>query len=186
MRPLPRIVVLDRDGVINRDSPDFIRSPDEWQPLPGSLEAIARLSAAGVPVVVASNQSGIGRGLFSLDTLAAIHARMIAAVREAGGELAGIFFCPHLPDEGCDCRKPLPGLLHRIERELHCSLAGQPAIGDSLRDLEAAAAVGARPQLVRTGNGTACEAEALERWPDLPVYDDLAAAVDELLAEAGR
>lgn len=183
MGALPRIVVLDRDGVINRDSPDFIRSPDEWQALPGSLEAIASLSAAGIPVVVASNQSGVGRGLFSLDTLTAIHARMTAAVRDAGGELAGIFFCPHHPEEGCDCRKPRPGLLHRIERELHCSLAGQPVIGDSLRDLEAAASAGARPLLVRTGNGTSCEAEARRRWPGLGVHDDLAAAVAGLLAE---
>lgn len=186
MAPLPRIVVLDRDGVINRDSPDFIRSPAEWQPLPGSLAAIAALGAAGIPVVVASNQSGVGRGLFDLATLAAIHARMTAAVREAGGELAGIFFCPHHPDEDCDCRKPRPGLLRRIERELNCTLAGQPAIGDSLRDLEAAVAVGARPVLVRTGNGAGCEAEARRQWPDLPVHDDLAAAVAALLAEAGR
>lgn len=186
MATLPRIVVLDRDGVINRDSPDFIRSPAEWQPLPGSLAAIASLSAAGIPVVVASNQSGVGRGLFDLATLAAIHARMTTAVREAGGELAGIFFCPHHPDEGCDCRKPRPGLLRRIERELNCRLSGQPAIGDSLRDLEAAAAVGARPVLVRTGNGAGCEAEARRRWPDLAVHDDLAAAVAALLAEAGR
>jgi len=186
MSALPRIVVLDRDGVINRESPDFIRSAAEWQPLSGSLEAIARLGAAGIPVVVASNQSGVGRGLFDLVTLASIHARMTGAVREAGGELAGIFFCPHHPDEGCDCRKPKPGLLRRIERELNCTLAGQPAIGDSLRDLEAASAVGARPVLVRTGNGVGCEAEARQRWPDLAVYDDLAAAVAALLAEAGQ
>jgi D-glycero-D-manno-heptose 1,7-bisphosphate phosphatase len=186
MTALPRIVVLDRDGVINRDSKDFIRSPAEWQPLPGSLAAIARLAAAGIPVVVASNQSGVGRGLFDLPTLAAIHARMSEAVRNEGGELAGIFFCPHHPDEGCDCRKPRPGLLRRIERELNCMLAGQPAIGDSLRDLEAASAVGARPVLVRTGNGAACEAEARQRFPALAVYDDLAAAIDALLAEAGQ
>jgi len=181
MSQLPAIVVLDRDGVINRDSVDFIRSAAEWEPLPGSLAAIVRLCAAGITVVVASNQSGIGRGLFSLDELAAIHARMNAEIRAAGGELAGIFFCPHRPDEGCNCRKPLPGLLRRIESELKCSLAGQPVIGDSLRDLEAAVAVNARPLLVRSGNGAGSEAEARRRWPQLSVHDDLAAAVSALL-----
>ena len=110
------MVVLDRDGVINRESADFIKTPDEWIPLPGSLEAIARLTRAGYPVSVATNQSGVGRGLFDRDALDAIHDKMRRAVESAGGDLAGIFFCPHAPDEGCDCRKPEPGLLRQIEQ----------------------------------------------------------------------
>lgn len=177
-----RIVVLDRDGVINRDSPDFIRKPSDWQPLDGSLAAIARLHAAGWMVVVVTNQSGVGRGLFSLDELGRIHARMVEAVREAGGELAAIFFCPHHPAEGCECRKPRPGLFSQVERQLNTSLADAPAIGDSVRDIEAARAAGASPILVRSGNGAASEEEVLRRWPGTPVYPDLAAAVDVLLA----
>ncbi|MCC5795612.1 MAG: D-glycero-beta-D-manno-heptose 1,7-bisphosphate 7-phosphatase [Chromatiales bacterium] len=177
-----RIVVLDRDGVINHDSPDFIRKPSDWQPLAGSLAAIARLHAAGWIVVVVSNQSGVGRGLFSMAELGQIHARMVEAIREAGGELGAIVFCPHHPAEGCACRKPRPGLFRQVEQQLDTSLAGAPAIGDSVRDIEAALAAGASPILVRTGNGAASEAEVLRRWPGMPVYPDLAAAVDALLA----
>ncbi|MBM4221381.1 MAG: D-glycero-beta-D-manno-heptose 1,7-bisphosphate 7-phosphatase, partial [Gammaproteobacteria bacterium] len=139
-----RLVVLDRDGVINRESAAFIKSADEWLPLPGSLEAIAALHQAGFTVVVASNQSGVGRGLISPAALQEIHARMLAAVEQAGGKLAGIFFCPHLPGDNCSCRKPKPGLLLQIEAQFGCSLRGRPVIGDSARDLEAAQAVGAR------------------------------------------
>ena len=175
------LVVLDRDGVINRESDAFIRSPAEWIPLPGSLEAIAALSRAGFQVVVATNQSGVARGLFTPATLEAIHARMAAAVDAAGGRLAGIFFCPHGPDDGCDCRKPRPGLLHQIEACFGQSLAGRPVIGDSRRDLEAGAAVGGRLILVRTGNGHRTEAG----WTGpLEVYDDLAAAAAALIGEA--
>lgn len=177
-----RLVVLDRDGVINRDSVDFIRSPDAWVPLPGSIDAIARLTRSGFAVVVASNQSGIGRGLFTLDTLAAIHRRMSDAIEAAGGRLAGIFICPHAPDAGCDCRKPRPGLMRQIEAAFGCSLAGRPVIGDSERDLRAAQAVGARAILVRTGNGLETEAH-LARDETLEVYDDLAAAADILCGE---
>lgn len=173
------LVVLDRDGVINRDSADFIRSPAEWIPLPGSLEAIARLCAVGYTVVVATNQSGVGRGLFSLDTLEAIHDKMSKAVEAAGGRLDGIFFCPHRPDAGCSCRKPLPGLLQQIEKTFGCSLADQPAVGDSERDLRAAQAAGARPILVRSGNGRRTEA-ALDGSADIEVFDDLAAVADAL------
>jgi D-glycero-D-manno-heptose 1,7-bisphosphate phosphatase len=175
----PRLVVLDRDGVINRESAEFIRSPAEWIPLPGSLDAIAALTRGGFTVVVASNQSGVGRGLISAETLDAIHARMRGEIEAAGGRLAGIYFCPHHPDAGCDCRKPKPGLLRRIEQDFTCSLAGQPVIGDSARDILAAQAVGARSILVRTGNGMTTEtalATAVE------TYDDLAAAARALLA----
>jgi len=174
-----RLVVLDRDGVINRDSPDYIRSPAEWIPLPGALEAIARLGRAGYTVVVASNQSGLGRGLFSRETLEAIHARMNEAIEAAGGRLAGIYYCPHRPEDGCACRKPLPGLLLQIEAAFGCRLTGQPVVGDSERDLRAAQAVNARPILVRTGNGRQTEAR-LQGWRHLEVYDDLAAVADAL------
>lgn len=177
------LVILDRDGVINRDRPDFVRSPADWVALPGSLEAIARLTAAGVRVAVATNQSGVGRGLFDESVLASIHRRMETEILNAGGRLDQIVYCPHHPDAGCDCRKPKPGLLLALARAYGGSLAGVPCIGDSGRDLEAAAAVGARPILVLTGNGTRTLAQlgdtAVERYPDL------ARAVDRLLAEAG-
>lgn len=178
-----RLVVLDRDGVINRESPDFIRSPAEWQPLPGALEAIARLHRAGFRVIIATNQSGVGRGLFSDATLQAIHQRMTATIEAAGGKLAGIFVCPHGPGDGCDCRKPRPGLMRQIEAAFGTSLAGAPVIGDSERDLRAAEAVGARAILVRTGNGRETEARLAGTVP-CEVFDDLAAVADELLRQA--
>lgn len=179
----PRLIVLDRDGVINRESPAFIKSPDEWQPLPGSLAAIARLCNSGYTVVVASNQSGIGRGLFSGETLDRIHEEMLRQVREAGGEITGLFVCPHAPEAGCDCRKPLPGLMKQIERRFGVSLQNVPAIGDSERDIQAAAAAGARPILVRTGNGRQTEQALRASLQDaLPeVFDDLAEAADRLI-----
>ena len=176
----PQLVILDRDGVINADSDAFIKSPREWHALPGSLEAIRDLGAAGFDVVVATNQSGVGRGLFDAETLAAIHRRMRDAVQTAGGRLAGIYFCPHHPDDGCDCRKPAPGLLHQIARDFARSLEQVPVIGDSARDLEAAIAVGARPILVRTGKGRQTEASLPG---DTEVFDDLAAAAHTLIDE---
>ena len=176
------VVFLDRDGVINRDSPDFIRSEDEWLPLPGSLEAIAALSAAGWTVVVATNQSGVARGYLSEAGLERIHERMRLAVRQAGGHIDAVFFCPHGPDDGCSCRKPADGLFSRISERYGCPLAGVPAIGDSARDIEAARRAGARPILVLTGNGRAA-LEALGHPADLEVYADLKAAVSRLLEE---
>ena len=177
------LVVLDRDGVINEDSAEFIKSVVEWRPIDGSLEAIAALHRARFRVAVVTNQSGVGRGLLTEQTLAAIHERMTAAVREAGGELAGVYYCPHRPDEGCDCRKPKTALLRRLERDLGCSVAGAPFIGDRLSDVEAADAVGARAVLVRTGTGAATE-RLLGARP-IEVFDDLAAAARHLLAETG-
>jgi D-glycero-D-manno-heptose 1,7-bisphosphate phosphatase len=176
----PRLVVLDRDGVINRDSDDFIKTPDEWQPLPGSLDAIASLTRAGYQVVIATNQSGVGRGLFDLKTLDDIHRKMSDSILAAGGEVAGIFVCPHRPDDNCDCRKPKPGLMRQIEQAFSCRLTGQPVIGDSARDLEAALAIGARAMLVRTGNGTATE-KTLRDADGIIVFDDLAAAVHSIV-----
>jgi D-glycero-D-manno-heptose 1,7-bisphosphate phosphatase len=182
MAGAPRLVILDRDGVINRDSVEFIRAPEQWQPLPGSLPAIARLNRAGFRVIVATNQSGLARGLFTTRDLAAIHTRMREAVAASGGTLAGIFVCPHGPEDDCACRKPRPGLLRQIETELGVNLVGTPMIGDSARDLGAARAVGGRPILVRTGNGRETE-RALTGATDVVVYDDLASAAEALIAE---
>jgi D-glycero-D-manno-heptose 1,7-bisphosphate phosphatase len=174
------LIILDRDGVINRESPDFIRTPAEWHPLPGSLEAIARLCRAGWSVTVATNQSGVGRGLLTLATLEMIHARMAEALAAHGGRLAQIAYCPHLPEDDCDCRKPRPGLLQQIAARQGLALTNVPVIGDSLRDLEAARAVGARPILVRSGNGARTAGQVPAQW-QVSVVDDLAAAVDLLL-----
>jgi D-glycero-D-manno-heptose 1,7-bisphosphate phosphatase len=177
------LVVLDRDGVINRDSSAYVKSADEWLPLPGSIDAIARLSRAGFTVAVASNQSGLARGLFGEAALNAMHAKLEDLVREAGGEIGKIAWCPHGPDEGCDCRKPRPGLLQTLARHYDTGLEGVPVIGDSLRDLEAALAVGARPILVRTGNGAMAETRLPDAFGTIEVYDDLSAATDVLINE---
>ena len=175
-----RLVILDRDGVINQESEAFIKTPEEWIPLPGSIAAIARLHKNGYKVVVASNQSGIARHLLSLDTLAAIHGRMKREVEAAGGKIDSVFFCPHGPGDACDCRKPKPGLLKQIAERYGVRLAGIPMIGDSERDLQAARAVGGRPILVKTGNGL----KTLEEDHDVEeVYDDLAAAAAQLMKE---
>jgi D-glycero-D-manno-heptose 1,7-bisphosphate phosphatase len=170
------LVILDRDGVINRDSAEFVKSLDEWQPLPGSIEAIAALSKAGFTVAVASNQSGLARGLLDRKALRAMHRKLRRLVAAEGGRVDRIVVCPHGPDDGCRCRKPAPGLLERLAKHYGRSLAGVPVIGDSLRDLEAAAAAGAMPVLVRTGNGTRTEAQLPGALRDIAVYDDLAAA----------
>ncbi len=174
-----KLIVLDRDGTINQDSDQYIKSPLEWKPIPGSLEAIARLTHAGWRVVVATNQSGIARGLFDMATLNAIHAEMHRAAALAGGRIDAIFFCPHAADSNCECRKPRPGLLLEIAERLNVDLAGVPLAGDSLRDLEAAAAVGARPMLVLTGKGR--KTRAAGGLPEgTEVFDDLAAIAAKL------
>lgn len=175
--------MLDRDGVVNHDSEHYIRTPADWKPLAGSLPAIAALHKAGFAVVVCTNQSGLARGLITPTELDAIHARMVRAVEAAGGELAGIFICPHGPDDDCDCRKPRPGLLHQVEQRLGLPVRGAPFVGDSSRDLAAGSAAGARPILVRTGNGERTLASAETQPPE--VYDDLAAVAERLIAEVG-
>jgi D-glycero-D-manno-heptose 1,7-bisphosphate phosphatase len=178
-----KLIVLDRDGVINRDSADYIKSPREWYALPGSLEAIARLGQAGFSVVVATNQAGIARGLFDYDDLFAIHDRMLQQVSDLGGRIDAIFFCPHGPHDGCECRKPAPGLLKQVAWRYSVSLDAVPFVGDSLRDLQAATAAGARPVLVKTGNGRKTLAEqtdAVGRIEGLTVFDDLAAVAADL------
>ena len=149
-----KLIILDRDGVINYDSDQFIKNPDEWKPIPGSLEAIARLNQNGYRVVVATNQSGIGRGLFDMTMLNAIHNKMHKACALAGARIDAVFFCPHAADADCHCRKPKIGMLEEITARYNLgSLAGVPAVGDSLRDLQSAAALGAQPYLVLTGKG---------------------------------
>ncbi|MBI4995719.1 MAG: D-glycero-beta-D-manno-heptose 1,7-bisphosphate 7-phosphatase [Rhodocyclales bacterium] len=174
-----KLIILDRDGVINHDSDLYIKSSDEWRPIAGSLDAIARLTQWGYRVVVATNQSGIGRGLFEMDTLNAIHDKMIKAVAQVGGRIDAVFFCPHTNADKCNCRKPKPGMLEEIATRYNAELEGVPAIGDSLRDLQAAVAVGAQPMLVLTGKGRKTQAD-----PNLPpgtlVFPDLAAAVSYL------
>lgn len=169
-----KLIILDRDGVINFDSDKFIKNPEEWKPIPGSLEAIARLNQAGYRVVVATNQSGIGRGLFDMPTLNAIHDKMHKACAQVGGRIDAVFFCPHTNDANCNCRKPKSGMLEEIAKRYGVNLRGVPAVGDSLRDLEAAANQGAQPILVLTGKGAKTQAkgglpEGTLTYPDLAV-----------------
>jgi D-glycero-D-manno-heptose 1,7-bisphosphate phosphatase len=175
------LLILDRDGVINQDSPKFVKNTDEWLPIPGSIEAIAKLSRAGYTVAVASNQSGLARGLFDRRALRAMHRKLRRLVAAEGGRIDRIVVCPHGPDDGCDCRKPAPGLLQRLARYYGTSLDGVPAVGDSLRDLEAAVAAGATPILVRTGNGKAVASRLPKNLRSVSVFDNLAAAADALL-----
>lgn len=177
---MQKLIILDRDGVINQDSDNFIKSEEEWIPLPGSLEAIAKLNHAGYIVTVATNQSGLARGLFDVETLNAMHQKMRTLLARFGGQVDGIFFCPHGPDDNCECRKPKPGMYKEISERFGIPLKDVPVIGDSGRDLEAAIAVGAKPILVRTGKGERTLASD-EKWHQLPVYDNLAAAVDALI-----
>lgn len=173
-----KAVVLDRDGVINEESDEFVKSPAEWVAIEGSLEAIARLNHAEVKVFIASNQSGIARKLLDYHALNAIHQKMLAELGRYGGHLDGIFICPYLEGE---CRKPNPGLLVEIEERADISLHKAPFIGDSLRDVQAAIAHGSHPMLVRTGNGSVT-AQSEQLPPDIPIFNNLAEAVDSLLA----
>jgi len=184
MAETDNLIVLDRDGVINHDSEDYIKTPEEWRPLDGSLDAIAALTAGGYRVVVVSNQSGIGRGLFSEAVLDEIHRKMTSAVEAAGGAIAGIYYCPHTPDEGCNCRKPRPGLLERIKDDFDVSLSGIPFVGDKVADMALARRVGARPMLVLTGYGRATLASLNDT--EVETFPDLASATSALLAERGE
>jgi D-glycero-D-manno-heptose 1,7-bisphosphate phosphatase len=178
-----KLVILDRDGVINVDSERFIKSPDEWKPIPGSLEAIARLNGAGYRVAVATNQSGIERGLLDMSTLNAIHAKMLKAVHDVGGHIDVIYYCPHSGDANCRCRKPEPGMLIDIGQRLNVDLEDVPCIGDSPRDLAAAVAVNGKPYLVLTGKGKKTH-DAGNLPSGTQVFADLSAAVDSILASA--
>lgn len=176
-----RVIILDRDGVINYDSPAHIKSPEEWRPIPGSLDAIARFTHAGYRVMIATNQSGLGRGLFNVQALDAIHNKMRALLASLGGSIDEIFYCPHAPCDGCDCRKPKPGLFRQIAELPGVTLTDALAVGDSLRDLQAAASAGVETVLVRTGNG-----ERTVKMGGVPagvrVFDDLAAVADHVVS----
>jgi D-glycero-D-manno-heptose 1,7-bisphosphate phosphatase len=176
-----RVVILDRDGVINADSERFVKSIDEWIPLPGSIDAIARLSHAGYRVAVATNQSGLARGLLTPADLDTMHRKLRDLLAEQGGRIEMIVYCPHEPGENCDCRKPKPGMLLEIARRLSVSLAGVPFIGDSLGDILAAKAAGADPWMVRTGKGGDTIACGSPDLAGVPVHADLASVVDTLL-----
>lgn len=189
MTPL-KLIILDRDGTINEDRDDYVKSVDEWVPLPGALDAIARLNEAGWHTVVATNQSGLGRGTFDMSTLNAMHAKMNQLLAKHGGRIDAVFFCPHAPDEACRCRKPLPGLFEQIGERFGVDLHDVPVVGDTLRDLLAGAAVGCRPHLVRTGKAARmsdAEIEALcAQVPGTTVHADLAAFADHMVREARK
>src|SRR6266498_4001304 len=174
-----KLVILDRDGVINFDSDQYIKHPDEWRPIPGSLDAIARLTQESWRVVVATNQSGIGRGLFDMATLNAIHAKMHKAVNQAGGRIEAVFYCPDTAESQSPCRKPNPGMFVAVAERLNIALDRAPCVGDSLRDLQAAAAVGAHPILVLSGKGA--KTRSAGKLPEgTTVYPNLAAVADAL------
>lgn len=180
-----KLCILDRDGTINADRDDFVKSANEWQPLPGALDAIARINHAGWHVVVASNQSGLGRGLFDVAALNAIHAKMHSMLAGVGGRIDAVFYCPHSPEEACTCRKPAAGLFEQIAERYGVSLVGMPCVGDSARDLVAAVAVGCKPHAVLTGKAAGFTAQSLPA--DYPAHTvahaDLAAFADYLVAQ---
>jgi D-glycero-D-manno-heptose 1,7-bisphosphate phosphatase len=176
-----KLIVLDRDGVINEESAAYIKSADEWIPLPGSLESIARLNHAGFRVIVASNQSGLAQGLFSIDDLNAIHRKMQRALAVLGGHVDAVFFCPHSPDASCHCRKPATGLLEDIGSRLEVEMTGIPVVGDSWKDIQTARRMGAQPVLVLTGRGQETFRAHKAELEGVAVFADLSAAVDSLL-----
>ena len=182
-----KLIILDRDGVINHDSDQFVKNTDEWQPIAGSIEAIARLSKAGFTVTIATNQSGLGRGLFRLSDLEAMHNKMQNLVEEAGGYIDGIVYCPHHPSENCNCRKPKAGLIDAIEAQFHHLAAGAYTIGDSLRDLEAGLKKQCLPVLVKTGKGKKTlqqiKNQRVAALQTLPIYNNLAEAVDAIIQQ---
>ena len=181
-----KLVILDRDGTINQGRDDYVKTADEWRPLPGALEAVARLHQAGWHVVLATNQSGLGRGLFDMSTLNAMHLKMNEALARVGGRIDAVFFCPHAPDDGCDCRKPRPGLFHEIAERYGIEPAGIPTASSALRHLDAGLAAGCSLHLLRNGHAAELDEDALQqlgvRLPGLTVHADLAAFADALLA----
>ena len=187
-----KLIILDRDGVINHDSANYIKSADEWVPIDGSIEAIARLHKAGFTVVIATNQAGLAKGKFDLDDLEAMHEKLTQLVEDQGAELGAIFYCPHHPDDKCKCRKPMPGMVDAIEAEFNISAEGFYFVGDSLRDMQAAITKGCKPILVKTGNGektiaqladVSLQTDAPQLSPEqVQIFNDLAAAVDFIIA----
>jgi D-glycero-D-manno-heptose 1,7-bisphosphate phosphatase len=186
MIPL-KLIILDRDGTINEDRDDYVKSPDEWIPISGALEAIARLNHAGWHTVVATNQSGLGRGTFDMAMLNAMHVKMNQMLAKQGGRIDAVFFCPHAPEDACSCRKPLPGLFEQIGERFGVSMRDVPVVGDSLRDLQAGAAVGCQPHLVRTGKGARLDEAQLGELcalvPGTSVHADLGAFAEHMIRE---
>ncbi len=183
----PKLVILGRDGILNRFREDHVKEPAEWEPIPGALEAVARLNHAGWHVVVATNQAGIGRGMIDMAAVNAVHLQMIKLLAARGGRLDAVFFCPHAPEEHCDCRKPQPGMMHDIANRYGVDLAQVPMVADTLRDLQAARAAGCPPHLVRTGRAALAGEAELAQWvaavPGTTVHDDLSAFASHLLQQ---
>jgi D-glycero-D-manno-heptose 1,7-bisphosphate phosphatase len=181
-----KLLILDRDGTINHDRDDYVKSPQEWEPLPGALEAIARLNHAGWHVVLATNQSGLGRGLFDMAALNAMHEKLHQQLAVVGGRIDAIFFCPHSPEDHCHCRKPLPGLFEQIGERLGLSLQGVPAVGDSMRDLTAAQTAGCQPHWVLTGKSAGLTLEQARQAAPAGafIHADLSACADALIGRA--
>lgn len=182
---MTKLIIIDRDGVINEDSDDYIRSPDEWLPIPGSLEAISRLNRAGYIVAVATNQSGLARGYFDTTDLSAMHRKMELLLQEHGGHIDAIFYCPHGPDDGCSCRKPKPGLLKEIGKRFQARMEDVYFIGDTVSDLKAAVAANVKPLLVKTGKGEKTQQKLKGNgFSKVPVYENLYAAVEAVLDDS--
>ncbi len=186
MQPIPKLVIVGRDGILNEFREDHIKAPEEWAAVPGALEALSRLNHAGWHIVVATNQAGIGRGMIDMSAMNAVHAHMLHQLQVCGGRIDAVFFCPHTPEDHCDCRKPLPGLMFEIARRYGVDLAHVPMVGDTLRDLQAAQAAGCEPHLVRSGRAAALAAgevaEMLEQVNGARVHADLGEFANHLLA----
>ena len=182
---IPKLVILGRDGILNEYREDHVKAPEEWVPVPGALEAVSRLNHAGWHAVVATNQAGIGRGMIDMASVNAVHADMNQRLQLQGGRLDAVFFCPHTPEEQCDCRKPLPGMMLDIGRRYGIDLSTVPVVGDTLRDLQAAAAAGCEPHLVLTGRAKGLDEASLQHMlqqvPRTTVHADLAAFAEHLL-----
>lgn len=185
MTTSPRLIIVGRDGILNVYREDHVKEPHEWRPIPGALDAVARLNQHGWHVVVATNQSGIGRGLFDMATLNAVHAQMMKLLASQGGRIDAVFFCPHAPEESCDCRKPLPGMMLDIAKRYGVDLRLVPMVGDTLRDLQAAQSAGCEPHLVMSGRAASLDEAQLqaivEQVPTARIHADLAAFADDLL-----
>lgn len=185
MNPIPKLVILGRDGILNQYREDHVKEPSEWTPVPHALEAVARLNHAGWHVVIATNQAGIGRGMIDMASLNAVHAHMMKVLQQQGGRIDAVFLCPHTPEDHCDCRKPLPGLMLDIGRRYGADLTQVPLVGDTARDMLAARAAGCQPHLVRSGRGAGLDEAQLQQLaaqvPGLQVHEDFNAFVDYLL-----
>ncbi|MGM9487081.1 D-glycero-beta-D-manno-heptose 1,7-bisphosphate 7-phosphatase [Ideonella sp. YS5] len=183
----PKLVILGRDGILNRFREDHVKEPAEWESIPGALEAVAKLNHSGWHVVVATNQSGIGRGMIDMAAVNAVHLQMMKLLAAKGGRIDAVFFCPHTPEDNCECRKPLPGMMRDIAERYGVDLEDVPMVGDTLRDLQAARAAGCPPHLVRTGRAAHLTEEELAPWlaavPGMVVHDDLAAFASHLLQQ---